>query len=695
MVRKETFLNMKIYFGLLISFLLSASSWGQQNMPLSLNNYVSSINFGTIGNIKPNVSFQVVSPSMIKVSLSWQLEKETAQDDWQVNIKPAFTPTFHWASHLTPSDNNIIAQHVFRAPALIMASKEKQISILPDLEILGKGSPGQWYMDLDAITGTMTLGMSKSTLTDHVLYGRAPGSVYPAGKIQLGFYIQVADDSASLFDPWRNILSFDWNRFAEPLYRTGQPLERKDMEPYVKHTYDWAFTNWKKNTWQEFELNGKTVGAVAFIVNVTQSPDYPGVMDEREFRSVWNQAWFSSLRSASGLYRYARTINDTTLKNYALKTKELALSFPQHSGFFPALIATEMEQKLIGDKTYNRSKGWSTAYFGNSDRNPYENDPKKSPYHILDMSYTASLMLDWDSDLEKDPRLLTYVRTYADALLKIQNQNGFFPAWLKIDSLKPLPLLTESPETSMSVTLLLKLYDLTKNKKYLDPALKAMRAVMDNIILSGRWEDFETYYSCSSWGAEGIGKKIARNDQYKQNTLSMYWTAEALLNCYNTTHEKKYLSYGQRVLDELLMFQATWQPPYMYINTLGGFGVMNGDGEWNDSRQSLFAELIVRYGKEFNSDEYEQRGLAALRVSFAMMYCPENPKTKAQWEKVWPFFGPRDYGFMMENYGHGGMTSPEGGGIGEFTIYDWGNGAASETYNRMVDHFGKDFVENK
>lgn len=26
---------------------------------------------------------------------------------------------------------------------------------------------------------------------------------------------------------------------------------------------------------------------------------------------------------------------------------------------------------------------------------------------------------------------------------------------------------------------------------------------------------------------------------------------------------------------------------------------------------------------------------------------------------------------------------------GEFTIYDWGNGAAAEAYNRLLDKFGK------
>ena len=76
-----------------------------------------------------------------------------------------------------------------------------------------------------------------------------------------------------------------------------------------------------------------------------------------------------------------------------------------------------------------------------------------------------------------------------------------------------------------------------------------------------------------------------------------------------------------------------------------------------------------------------------------MMYCPQNLDAKRQWEKVWPFVEVRDQGFTMENYGHGGSSSPEGDGMGEFTIYDWGNGAASEAYNRILDKFGKQIFE--
>ena len=76
-----------------------------------------------------------------------------------------------------------------------------------------------------------------------------------------------------------------------------------------------------------------------------------------------------------------------------------------------------------------------------------------------------------------------------------------------------------------------------------------------------------------------------------------------------------------------------------------------------------------------------------MKASFVMMYCPENPATREQWEKVYPFFNEKDYGFMMENYGHTGETNAEGLGIGEFTIYDWGNGSAAEAYNRLADHY--------
>jgi len=674
----------------LITFLTFLTfSCSQSFLPGEFDVLVDSISVEPIGDIHPDVTTERVDAATLKVSLTFNLTDSIRQDDWQLRIYPSFVPDFYWAPHLTPTDEHIIAQHVFRSPALIMSDtiNLKQLVLLPEVAQLLAGTSVRWYLDQNAETNCMTLGMSHSRVKEHVLYTRNEGAVYPPGKTTVSFYLIKATDEVDIRNPWRKPAAFFWSKWGKPLYEAGQPLEG-DLETYTEHTYHWAFNTWEEAVWQEFSLNGTPVGAPVFIVNVTQSPNYPGPVNEREFRSIWNQAWFSSLRSASGLYRYARRTHNEELMQKARLTKSLALAFPKTNGLFPGLIGTEMEQVEINGRTYNRSKGWNHFYFGNSNRNPYTWDPKKAPLHILDMSWTAYLMLQWYEDLEKDPRLLDYAVQYADRLLQLQDPDGFFPGWLDAETQQKLPILSQSPESSLSVTFLLKLFELTGQNKYRDAAMRCLDVIIERIVPAGQWEDYETYWSCCSFGRDSlVNRKIARNGMFKQNTLSIYWTAEALLAAYNLSGDKTHLDIGQRTLDELLMFQQVWQPPYMFINTLGGFGVMNADGEWNDSRESLFAELIMQYGKILQNEEYMQRGMAALKSAFVMMYCPENPKTKIQWEKKWPFFNEKDYGFTMENYGHGGETNAEGLGIGEFTIYDWGNGAAAEAYNRVRDRF--------
>ncbi|WP_421809873.1 hypothetical protein [Flagellimonas sp.] len=654
-------------------------------LPQEIRKYIDSIHVTPLGAYHPEIKVEKMGDGMINVRLTYTITDTLRQNDWSIGIVPSFRPEFNWAPHLTPTDEHIIAQHVFRAPAVIMSNDTKLIAVLPDIDLIKNGSPVKWYMDMDAPGNMIALGASNYGVKEHVLFTKEEGAVYPPGKFEYGFKILVSDKAADIANPWRKILSHYWREYGKPLYDRGEPIAT-DLDAYVERTYKWAFGSWKEAVWQEFKINGRTVGAPVFIVNVTQSPNYGKMVNEREFRSIWNQAWFSSLRSASGLYRYAKRTGNDTLLQKAKLGKELALAFPQQNGFFNGLIATEMEKTEVDGEEYNKSKGWGSYYFGNSNRNPVTWDAKESPFHILDMSWTAYLMLKWYEDLEKDKRLLDYAVRYADALVGIQGKDGFFPAWLDRNTYEPLNILKKSPESSMSVTFLLELHKITGKSSYRDAALRAMDAVIEEVVPVGKWEDFETYWSCSRYGGDHLGRKFERNNMYKQNNFSIYWTAEALLNAYGLTHEKRYLDIGQRTMDELLMTQASWQPPFIYVKTLGGFGVMNADGEWNDSRQSLFAELIMRYGEVTSNLEYTERGMAALKASFIMMYCPENPITKEQWEKKFPFFGPEDYGFMMENYGHGGLTDSMGLGIGPFTIYDWGNGAAAEAYNRIMDH---------
>ncbi len=629
------------------------------------------------------------------VHMRWEVSHDTAQDELAIQFELSVAPDFWWSPHLTPEDGYVVGQHVFRSPALIVQEGAVTLAIVPDLDVVGQQPGNPWFLDYDATNGRMWLGMVETEIPEHVLFRKKPGMQIAAGTVELSFYVTAYYDRGEVRNPWSKVARFLWSNWAKPLYDAGEPTPPR-LEDYARHTYAWAFDGWGEFVWQEFDLEGVRVGAPQFIVNISQSPNYPGEWYQREFLSIWNQAWFSSLRSASGLYRYARSLGDEELLRKARLTKELALAAPMDDGLFPSVIRTDNETLVVNGSEVQRPLGWERAYWTSSNRSPRDHGITTDWYHILDASWTALLMLRWHEELEQDERLLDYASTYADRLISLQDSDGFFPGWLHPETQQPGPVMNQTPETSMSVSFLLKLAEITGNGDYYDAALHAMDAVLEEIVPEGRWEDFETYWSCCRWGRDRyLGKKIERNAMFKQNTFSMFWTAEALLYSYRATGDFQYLLWGQRTLDELSMAQQVWQPPFIYVPALGGFGVMNSDGEWNDSRETLFAELFLEYFRETGIQDYFERGISALKSGFFMMYCPENATVKEMWEKVYPWFGPEDYGFTMENYGHGGRTSPEGEGMGVFTIYDWGNGAAAEATMRILDHYGDAYIDRE
>jgi hypothetical protein len=123
----------------------------------------------------------------------------------------------------------------------------------------------------------------------------------------------------------------------------------------------------------------------------------------KKFRSVWNQAWFSSLRSASGVYRYARRTNNKELCK-AILTKELALAFPQQDGLFSSVIATPMETIEVNGQSLTGQRDGITITEIQIVILQKPGGMQQMPYHILDMSWTAYLFMltmNW-----KDERLI-------------------------------------------------------------------------------------------------------------------------------------------------------------------------------------------------------------------------------------------------------------------------------------------------
>jgi hypothetical protein len=580
-----------------------------------------------------------------------------------VVVHPVESAVHVWVPHLTPEPGHVIGDRVFRSPAILVADREIALAFVADVDDVSRTGGGLAWLDYDHPRSTVTLGAGAYRTDGHVFFLREPVRGGSRAEVSLRLHVLASTRPEDLENPYGLAARWCWERWGRPGLEQSAPLPvARHMDRIVR----WAFSRegWGESVWQPVELDGTSAGAPVFIVDVGRHPSVPPAMRSwREPRSIWNQAWFSTQRCANGLLRYARQIASDELERRARQMTEIALSAPQEDGLFPAVLVAE------GDG------GWRWT---NSDRRPPS--VTDAACHVVDAAFTCRQLLEWH-ELTGDARALVRVERFGERLLSLQRPSGAFPGWVEPDGRVPSEL-AEGPESAVSVALLLDLARLADHAPWRDAALRGV-SFLEGVARQGRWEDFETYYSCARWGApEQLGKRVPRNGVFKQNTLSIAWSAEAFLLAWRSTRDTAHRRLARRCLDELSLYQAVWDPPFLPAPAHGGFGVMNADSEWNDARQSLFAPLYLELGRETGDAELVLRGVSALRASFSMLYCPENAALARAYERRFPFFGPESYGFMMENQGHD-VAQP----IGTFTIFTWGNGSALAAVATVRDRF--------
>jgi hypothetical protein len=599
-------------------------------------------------------------------------------------------PRHVWLPHLAPEVGYVIGDHSFRSPALIFADAHTALVLIPnlaDVEATRKAGLRVW-LDYDHPSRTITATVGNYRVGGfHVGYQPEPVK-YAGQSVRLRLHVLSSTRREDIENPYGMAARWHWEHSGHPRHLEGGS-QHAPLTRYSEYVENWAFGpgEWAETLWQSFDLNGEKVGAPTFIVDIAQHPSIPREQRRwREQRSIWNQAWFSTQRCANGLLRRARQIGSKELEERARRMTRIALLAPQTNGLFPSVYTAGGG----GYSLYKDTPDWSKGRWTNSDRRPPT--ATADACHILDAAFTVRLLLEWhDLVGPSETEAIPYIRRFADRLCELQRKSGAFPGWVEPDGTVPLPM-AEGPESAMGVTLLLELAErFPQEKRYREAAVRALRYLETSPVAEGRWEDFETYFSCSRWGgSDRMGAPIERNGVYKSNTLSQFWCAEAFLAAHRVLGDKRYLAVGRRCLDELSLYQQVWDPSWIPAPCHGGWGVMNADGEWNDARQSLFAPLYLDYYRATSERDYFERGVAALRASFAMLYCPENVEVRRAYERQHPFFGPESYGFMMENIAHGGPGTDV---IGPFTIFTWGNGAALAAAATVRDRFGDVFVD--
>lgn len=147
------FLSLSFLWGCSSSNAKKQYSLEMKEFPADYSSLIESVSIDGLGNAEFSSEITEIGTNMVKVNIRFDTKGATVQqDDWQVQVKPSFKPTFNWAPHLTPTDKHIIDQHVFRSPALIVTDRQRGLVIIPDLDILSKSGKNRWYMDMDAET---------------------------------------------------------------------------------------------------------------------------------------------------------------------------------------------------------------------------------------------------------------------------------------------------------------------------------------------------------------------------------------------------------------------------------------------------------------------------------------------------------------------------------------------------------------
>lgn len=602
---------------------------------------------------------------------------------------------FCWVPNLRPGKNYVIGDHCFRSPAIILQKGKFLSSLIPDLYLLAKHRKMKTTFDFSICndlvdTPIFSYGFKnyKNILHTYYFHNKNMAQEFNNEKLIYGYYLYL-DGEANLGSGYQNILRFLWEKYGEKYFKDFKlPIS---FDQYARYGYNYI----SQNPWifKDFELNNKKCGGIYTIVFTSKRK--PKILNKREVNyhqkfnvigtflhkifveklssspilndimemfihntrmnvvpQIMNQAWFNNFRSAYGIYYYGKKWNDKKLISLANKMKNLVLNTPNKFGIFPSVCFCPKDGIFW-------KKG--TKAFEYIDY-----------YHTPDNSTTCYWMLQWYQDLEKDKNLLNFCKKYANFLIKSQLPSGAIPTWVDIDKsgkIKILNELKESASTACSTMFLSELYLVEKNEKYLQSAEKGANFIEKEVIPENKWYDFETFFSCSK---KKIGMKDKFTGLYPQNNLCIYWACETFKNLYKITKKEKYLNLGTRCLDLLCLYQQIWNANFLSFNTFGGFGVMNTDAEWNDSRQALFAITLLDYYLLTKKSEYFKRGISALKASFVLMLIPENKKI-APGNVI--TLRKNDYGAIYENYGHLGYDRRAPG----YVMFDWGIGTACTT----------------
>ena len=608
------------------------------------------------------VSIRKLSKAITYVSCEIALDENTWISDIDIPVKLIFQDSsilnnskknFHWIPGINTASAQIISDHLFRSPAMIYALEKSSLVLIPDIEEIPDNRPAPYYMQVKYSDKNIELhyGLSDFETVRHVYFRRSTRQFTLSRKLKMGFYLLTPKTKDPL-ELLKTTNAFLWNRFAKK-YTSSTLPQVVNFEKYAEVGYGMALNHYWVNV-------GKDKGGITLSTLYDDSSKSYRGRDSKD--DLWFQSWFNNLRTAYGLYYWGVQSNNPEWKDKAMKTVDLLMGAPTNRGWFPTIFNTEKNSWI------------PSSQMGGS------------VYHVPDNAWTAYWLMRFSDEMQKIKGADKFLVGLGAAMLKSQNEKGSFPTMVHAKSLDADSVLMNTASSAIATWYLEELVLRNKIRPdsleiYKKAILKSLDFLSSEILPMQKFEDFESYFSCSP---KPMHYFDTTTNMFCQNTMSIQWCAEAYLKAYTLFSDKKYLASGEYCLNILSLYQQVWNPPFINLYAFGGFGAQNTDAEWSDARQAQFADTYLQYYHATGNKEYLERGMAACRASFALMVLPENksvcPNNYAGTDvngESWP-------GTMAENYGHSGYDerSFQSG-------FHWGTGSALTTAAIFIKEIGK------
>lgn len=608
-------------------------------------------------------------------------------------------PDSTYCPAIRPEAANVVGDHYFRAPAVVVQQGPIAGTLLPDLDVLADHRPMPTIVDLDAKNGVvdaplLSYGFCDHRLSGHVYYVTDPGMARAVpSRLTLGMDLLLTA-RATPFGAYRQASDFLWERYGRRYFDAVKPQALPFAE-YPRFCYPAAFAEKQGDNqmgWFEVEIDGRPCG---------------GIMAGWGYQQGWVswQGWFNNLRSAWGMRWWGKKLPGA--KDWverADKMLNLALAAPLDRGACPT--------------TYmSRQNEWKGCLI---------TPTRDCWYDLSNMAWKGIWLLRWAVDFEDCPRrdeILRQCAEMAECMIRNQNSDGSFPVWLTKNH-EPVEVLNHTAQSALPGWFLFELAEVVKGEprdRYRAAALRCADFLLAEVVDQQRYYDFETFFSCSPKpyrmleskeplpvvGLAGLASALGRRDeapptpdgsmpdheamrdphtlQPPQNTLCMQWSAEALRAAHAVTNKAAYLDGALKALDMMALYQNVWPIPFRSAAyTYGGFGVQNSDGEYHDARQAQFGATLCDFGAQLGRRDLFERGVAAVRASLALVNHPLHDKNGIYPNPNYPL------GLMPENCGHGGTDQQNGR-----TGFDWGEGSGIASMAYLLHKYGGVYVDEE